>query len=369
LINLRRAAARDQHPGLAGVWIETFEMGGRRLGGAIDDVGEFDETGHALHLHCSFAAEYHISTGVASMHWRGALDICLTAACRGESMTSAGLCPALFSFSFPDSQPRRFGPNEQEMTMTGRFLKAFTAVTFTATAAYVMSSPFALAQAAGDGRLKQAKLIIEHNATDNDTGFQAFVDADGWEKLEISGPKGLIAEFQGRDAVGELGMTELFMESHEPENVKMPIAELLAKMPAGDYEFRGTASKLGGQIGVMLGKALLTHKIPAGVTLIEPKKDAVIPVADLKIRWEGSGKALDGSDIKLISYQLIVEKNEEPDVNMIGKRGLSMHLPASVTEMTVPAALLEPGAEYKWEVLAIEESGNQTLTEGAFKTQ
>ncbi len=253
--------------------------------------------------------------------------------------------------------------------MTRKYLKTGAAIVFVATAAYVLASPMALAQAAGEGALKQAKVIIEHNATDNDTGFQAFVDADGWEKLEIIGPKGLVAEFSGRDAVGELGMTELFMESHEPENVKMPIAELLAKMPAGDYEFRGAASKLGGQSGVMTGKALLTHEIPAGVELIEPAKDAIVPRADLKMRWQGTGKALDGSDIKLISYQLIVEKVEVPHPNMIGKRGLSMHLPASVTEMTVPAAVLEAGAEYKWEVLAIEESGNQTLTEGTFKTQ
>ncbi len=241
--------------------------------------------------------------------------------------------------------------------------------TAAALAACFMAGASTSGQAAGESGLKQAKIIIEHNATDNDTGFQAFVDADGWEKLEIIGPKGLVAEFQGRDAVGELGMTELFMESHEPENVKMPIVELLAKMPAGNYEFRAAASKLGGQSGVMTGKALLTHKIPAGVKLIEPAKDAIVPRADLKMRWQGTGKALDGSDIKLISYQLIVEKVEEPHPNMIGKRGLSMHLPASVTEMTVPAAVLEAGAEYKWEVLAIEESGNQTLTEGTFKTQ
>ena len=253
--------------------------------------------------------------------------------------------------------------------MTQRYLKATAANVFLASTALVWLCALALAQTAGDGKLKQAKVIIEHNATDNDTGFQAFVDADGWEKLEIIGPKGLVAEFTGRDAVGELGMTELFFESHEPENAKMPIAELLAKMPAGDYQFRGTASKLGGQSGVMIGKAALTHVIPAGVKLIEPVEDASVPVADLKMRWEGSGKALDGSAIKLISYQLIVEKEEEPHVNMIGKRGLSMYLPASVTEMTVSAAVLEPGTAYKWEVLAIEESGNQTLTEGTFKTQ
>ena len=28
--------------------------------------------------------------------------------------------------------------------------------------------------------LKDAKLNIEHNATDRDTGFQGFVDSEGW---------------------------------------------------------------------------------------------------------------------------------------------------------------------------------------------
>jgi hypothetical protein len=253
--------------------------------------------------------------------------------------------------------------------MTPKTRKSTTAIVFVATAAYVIFGSFALGQTAGEGKLKQAKMIIEHNATDNDTGFQAFVDADGWEKLEIIGPKGVIAEYQGRDAVGELGMTELFMETHEPENAKMPIATLLEKLPAGDYEFRASASKLGGQTGVMIGRAVLTHNIPAGVALVSPAEAATVPLADLKMQWKGTGKALDGTDINLISYQLIVEKVEEPHANMIGKRGLSMYLPASTTEMTIPAALLEPGNEYKWEVLAIEESGNQTLTEGTFKTQ
>ncbi|MGB8819288.1 MAG: hypothetical protein WCC66_15335 [Rhizobiaceae bacterium] len=253
--------------------------------------------------------------------------------------------------------------------MTRRNPKTTTAILLAASAAYVIFGSFALGQTADGGKLKQAKMIIEHNATDNDTGFQAFVDADGWEKLEIIGPKGIVAEYYGRASVGDLGMTELFMETHEPENAKMPIEALLGKMPAGIYEFRATASKLGGQTGVLTGEAVLTHKIPAGVTLVAPAENSTVPIADLKMQWQGSGKALDGSDIQLISYQLIVEKVEDPHVNMIGKRGLSMYLPATATEMTVPAAMLEPGFEYKWEVLAIEESGNQTLTEGTFKTQ
>jgi hypothetical protein len=36
--------------------------------------------------------------------------------------------------------------------------------------------------------------------------------------------------------------------------------------------------------------------------------------------------------------------------------------------VTVPAELLEPGTEYGFEVLAIEEGGNQTITESCLVT-
>jgi len=39
-----------------------------------------------------------------------------------------------------------------------------------------------------------------------------------------------------------------------------------------------------------------------------------------------------------------------------------------VTEMTIPEEFLEPGTDYDWEVLAIEESGNQTLNSSSFST-
>ncbi len=36
--------------------------------------------------------------------------------------------------------------------------------------------------------------------------------------------------------------------------------------------------------------------------------------------------------------------------------------------MTVPPEFMDPGTEYKYEVLAIEASGNQTITEREFET-
>jgi hypothetical protein len=46
-----------------------------------------------------------------------------------------------------------------------------------------------------------------------------------------------------------------------------------------------------------------------------------------------------------------------------------MYLPPSVTSIAVPDGFLEPQTAYKWEVLAIERSGNQTLSSGSFRTR
>ena len=48
-------------------------------------------------------------------------------------------------------------------------------------------------------------------------------------------------------------------------------------------------------------------------------------------------------------------------------RVFSADLPASQTSVTIPPEFLEPGVKHKIEVLAIEQSGNQTITEVPFK--
>ncbi len=219
--------------------------------------------------------------------------------------------------------------------------------------------------------LKEAKLNIEHNATDLDTGFQGFVDSEGWERLEVRGPDGkLILRFEGRGELRSLGLTELFFETVEPENADVPIQEMLAKLPEGEYTFVGRAIEDGERAGTTLGTALLTHDIPAGPVLLSPADGATVPTTGLIIRWSLVTQTITGSSVDIISYQLIVEKVEEPHPHMIGKLGsLSMYLPPSVTSIAVPEGFLEPGTQYEWEVLAIEESGNQTLSSSAFQTE
>ncbi len=52
-----------------------------------------------------------------------------------------------------------------------------------------------------------------------------------------------------------------------------------------------------------------------------------------------------------------------------GRSLYSVHVPATVTSMRVPAEFLEPEMQYVFEVLAIEESGNQTLSSSEFETE
>jgi hypothetical protein len=217
--------------------------------------------------------------------------------------------------------------------------------------------------------LKEAKLIIEHNVKDNDTGFQGFIDSEGWNTITVTGPDGKVLNFTGEGKLGQLGLTELFFESVEPENADVPISEVLETLPEGEYTFEGSAIEVGESQGKTIGTALLTHDIPDGPGLLSPAEDAVVPEdEDLLVSWSPVDKTINGSDINIIAYQLIIEKDEEPDPNMIGTMGLSMYLPPDVTQMTISSEFLEPGTDYLWEVLAIEESGNQSLNSSQFST-
>ncbi len=221
------------------------------------------------------------------------------------------------------------------------------------------------ANAAPPVPLKEAKLNIEHNATDLDTGFQGAIDSEGWKSLQVRGPEGVILEFETEGKMRSLGMTELFFETVEPENAVVPLPQMLSKLPEGNYRIYGPASAGGNTAGT----AWLTHDIPAGPVLLAPPEGAVVPAADLLVRWRPVTKTITGEPVDIIAYQLIIEKDGPPHPHMIGKpSSLSMYLPATVTRIRIPGAFLEPDTAYLWEVLAIEKSGNQTLSSSEFAT-
>ena len=57
------------------------------------------------------------------------------------------------------------------------------------------------------------------------------------------------------------------------------------------------------------------------------------------------------------------------DSNGVRILKVTVTVPADTTMVTLPEEFLVEGTEFKFEILAIEESGNQTITEGCFETE
>jgi len=202
-----------------------------------------------------------------------------------------------------------------------------------------------------------ARIRIEVNATDQDSGLHVLLDAEGWKWVKIYDPRGrLVFHVLGGGGVRKTGLTELFFESAEPGFDELPLDEFLARFPAGEYRFVGRT--LGGEI--LFSKATLTHALPNGPVLLSPAEDSVQDPNNTVVRWE---PVADPPGSRITRYEVIVT-----DESFVPKRVLSAVLPATATSMTIPSSFMLPGSEYKYEVLAIEESGNQTLTEAAFRT-
>ncbi|MCE7894457.1 MAG: hypothetical protein DYH12_32945, partial [Sorangiineae bacterium PRO1] len=165
----------------------------------------------------------------------------------------------------------------------------------------------------------------------------------------------------------DFGLTELFFETSEPANAEVPIADVLARIPVGKCEYAG--AMVGGPPSKLA--ADFTHVVPEGPALLAPATGATdVDPKSTVVKWQPVTKALGGAAVEIVGYQVIVEKDAE-QVHSSGfyKPVFSVHLPATATSVTVPAELMESGAPYKFEVLAIEKSGNQTLASGAFQTQ
>ena len=163
-----------------------------------------------------------------------------------------------------------------------------------------------------------------------------------------------------RPYVARFGGSELFLESGEPPFSELPLRKLLEQWPAGVYTFRGTGSD--GQ--AFRGSARLTHRLPAGPKLVSPvESSAPQEPRETVMRWQ-QVPAPAGS--RIIGYQVLVERETERKALPVVT--LDVTMPPTATSPRVPPGFLRPNAEYFWEVLAIERSGNQTLSSSTFMT-
>ncbi|HXE75196.1 MAG TPA: hypothetical protein VNN18_06130 [Candidatus Xenobia bacterium] len=216
----------------------------------------------------------------------------------------------------------------------------------------------------GAAPFSATKIFIEVNATDGDAGIQIFLDAEGWTRLEVFDPSGQpVLDFMAKGSGEQQGITELHLESAEPSFEDQTLAELFLLFPAGQYSFKGVTDE-----GKSLsGKATLSHILPAGPVIGSPAEGQVLNAGSpVVIDWEPVTTAFPGSSpgVNVVAYQVIVEQVKPQSV-----RVFSITLPSSTTQVQLPPELIQSNAEYKFEILAIDASGNQTITESFFKTQ
>ncbi len=214
--------------------------------------------------------------------------------------------------------------------------------------------------------IPDAKLYIEFNSTDDDTGVHGLFDTSGFTELCIYAPDGRqILSVDPQEQFNDLGMGGIFFESREPKADEVTQAEILADFPVGEYSvvavgFDGT---------VLTGSAPFTHNIPAAPVVTSISEGDVVDPVGLVITWEPVTQTIDGNPVQITGYEVIITNEEVEDPNGLAKPIMSTHVPPHVTSLTIPSEFLESDVEYELEILALEESGNQTITVFFFNTQ
>jgi hypothetical protein len=222
-------------------------------------------------------------------------------------------------------------------------------------------------------QIATAKLIIEFNSTDDDLGVHGAFDDHGWKTLCMFDPNGrAVLEVGPQGQLRDLTMAGIFFESREPPSSEFSFADLKAAFPEGKYAVRGES--FDGTI--LVGSATFIHDVPAPPTITSPEiaqeprgtKKNPVSLNDLVIGWDHVTKTVAGGPVHITGYEVIVTKEVADDPNGFSRPTYDVHVPATVNRLSVPAEFLEPDTVYELEVLALEVSGNQTISVGFFKT-
>jgi hypothetical protein len=214
-------------------------------------------------------------------------------------------------------------------------------------------------------RIATAKLIVEYNATDQDIGVHGAFDDEGWSKLCVYDPGGdLVLRVSPQSQLKDLTMAGIFFESREPPIDEFSFEDLKARFPEGRYKVRALSFD-GKQV---VGQATFTHDVPAAPTVTAPSDGARVDPRDLTVRWKDVTKTVDGEPVLITGYEVVVTKESHVDPHGFSQPIYDVHVPPDRNSLSVPKEFLEPGTEYELEVLALEKSGNQTITVSFFTT-
>ncbi len=231
------------------------------------------------------------------------------------------------------------------------------------------------------------EIFFELNNTDGDLGIHALIDGEAWKSLEIEDPSGReILEVKLKGRLRLQGLTEIFFESAEPVFDDLAPVDFFARFPAGVYEIEGET--LEGE--ELESETELTHLMPApaggiafngGMPIVLESVDCDDPVtipkvsAPVTIAWEpvtmshpdpeGGGAGVQPPEsVEINNYQVVVEVETASEEEV----ELSVILPPDTTSLSVPKEFtdLDEDGQIKFEILAREESFNQTAVESCF---
>jgi hypothetical protein len=220
----------------------------------------------------------------------------------------------------------------------------------------------------------KAELFLELNDTDGDLGIHASIDsAEPWTQLEIEGPSSrTVADVRSSGSLRRQGLNQLSFESAEPPFDQLAPADFFRRFPEGRYEIEGVTQR-GAEIA---STALLSQVLAArpenlsfsgtaaaencGVTPLPTVTPPVI------VRWDPVTKSHPEigkkGPVEVSQYQLFVEgQAAENPVS------LSVDLPPSVTQFTIPEAVTSLGKEFKFEIIVRTSAHNNTAVETCFR--
>ncbi|MBT8087267.1 MAG: hypothetical protein KJO46_04495 [Gammaproteobacteria bacterium] len=219
----------------------------------------------------------------------------------------------------------------------------------------------------------EAHIFFELNNTDGDLGIHALIDGEPWKKLQIKdASEKKLLNVNVRSRLRRQGLTEFFFESAEPTFDELEPEEFFDRFPPGIYEIEGVTLE-GDEI---VSETEITHLMPAPPIVntfdfddncedddfVELSEPVIIGWHAVESTHPDLGEA---GDITIYNYEVVVETEFEIDGEEFASV-FSVILPPEVTSMTIPEEFIAQGDEFKYEILAREESFNQTATESCF---
>ena len=240
----------------------------------------------------------------------------------------------------------------------------------------ILAGPVPSSGAAEAIEFTEADIFYELDATAGDVGVHVSLDAESWRELRIENlTGGTIIEVEPKGNLKEIGLTELFFEGEEPSLDEVPFARFRSLFPEGDYLFvaRTTDNQ------ELRSTDPLTTELPCPVTVVSPGEEEAVSPDQVVVSWQpapgvfnpDTKKCATGEDVELVGYQVIVLlENKEEGL----RREFLVDLPSGSTKVPVPVQFVEEGArlegtEFVLEVLAIEDSGNKTITAQGFQVE